>query len=218
MLARVGESLPWEVRSCGPGSKGEWLYSWAAIGDAEGGTLLMRRRTPDKRHEKIDFFYCKPPVGQICAPVTLLRIAGRRWPIEEVHRDAKQLACMDAYQVRCWTPLHRHLALAMAAMLVYTLAEAHEATRSGWNRAGHLTKRPDRARRRTCCRSRPAAMRSAPAWPCSSPTGPMTRTLTKHIGHTGDGYTRFEPAGITTGPAFALYSPHDSPRNLDPPK
>ncbi len=44
----------------------------------------------------------------------------------------------------------------------------------------------------------------------------MTRTLTKHIGHTGDGYTRFEPAGITTGPAFALYSPHDSPRNLDP--
>jgi hypothetical protein len=44
-----------------------------------------------------------------------LRICGRRWPIEEIHRDAKQLACMDAYLVRTWTALHRHLALAMTA-------------------------------------------------------------------------------------------------------
>lgn len=89
-------------------------------------------------------------------------------------------------------------------MLVYTLAEAHEATRSGWNRAEHLPKRPDQAP--------PANLLPIP------PTGPMIRTLTRHIGHTGDGYTRFEPAGITTGPAFALYSPHDSLWSLDRPK
>jgi hypothetical protein len=71
-------------------------------------------------------------------PAEFLRICGRRWPVEEIHRDAKQLACMDAYQVRTWTGLHRHLALAMVAMLVYTLAETHETARATWNPVDHL--------------------------------------------------------------------------------
>lgn len=68
-------------------------------------------------------------------------VAGGRWPIEEIHRDAKQLACMDAYQVRSWTALHRHLA--QAAMLVYTLAEANESARAAWNAELHLPSSPD---------------------------------------------------------------------------
>jgi SRSO17 transposase len=142
-LAQVAPSLIWETRSCGTGSKGLRLYQWAAISDAEGGTLLMRRRTPEKDCEKIDFYYCKAPAGTTCPPSTFLRICGRRWPVEEIHRDAKQLACMDAYQVRTWTALHRHLALAMTAMLVYTLAEAAEIARAAWDPTQHLPRDPD---------------------------------------------------------------------------
>lgn len=121
-LSSVAPSLIWETRSCGTGLKGLRLYQWAHLGLAAGTTLLMRRRTAGKDCEKIDFYRCKAPAGTLCPPSVFLRIVGRRWPIEEIHRDAKQLACMDAYQVRTWTALHRHLALAMIAMLVYTLS------------------------------------------------------------------------------------------------
>lgn len=143
LIASVAPSLTWEVRSCGTGSKGMRLFQWAHIGDADGGTLLLRGRTTDKHSEKIDAYYCKPPAGTTCPPSTFLRLVGRRWPIEEIHRDAKQLACMDAYQVRTWTALHRHLALAMTAMLIYTLAEAHELARTAWDPRLHLPNSPD---------------------------------------------------------------------------
>jgi hypothetical protein len=119
------------------------LFQWAHLGLTDGTTLLMRRRTAEKHCEKIDFYLCRAPSGAVCPPSTFLRICGRRWPIEEIHRDAKQLAAMDGYQVRIWTALHRHLALAMTAMLICTLAEAAEATRSAWNPALHLPNHPD---------------------------------------------------------------------------
>lgn len=142
-LAQVEGSLVWETRSCGTGSKGMRLFQWAHLGLADDTTLLMRRRTTEKDCEKIDFYLCRAPAGATCPPSVFLRIVGRRWPIEEIHRDAKQLACMDAYQVRTWTALHRHLALAMIAMLVYTLAEAHEIARAAWDPELHLPHRPD---------------------------------------------------------------------------
>ena len=141
-LASVAPSLVWETRSCGTGSKGMRFYQWAHLGLADGTVLLMRRRTAGKDCEKVDFYLCRAPSGTICPPSVFLHICGRRWPIEEIHRDAKQLACMDAYQVRTWAALHRHLALAMTAMLIYTLAEAAETTRSNWNPAFHLPKHP----------------------------------------------------------------------------
>jgi SRSO17 transposase len=144
-LASVAPSLTWETRSCGTGSKGMRLYQWAHLGLADGTTLLMRRRTAERDCEKIDFYLCRAPAGTVCPPQVFLRIVGRRWPIEEIHRDAKQLACMDAYQVRTWTALHRHLALAMIAMLIYTLAEAAELDRAAWSPEHHLPKHPDQA-------------------------------------------------------------------------
>jgi SRSO17 transposase len=46
---------------------------------------------------------------------TLVRVAGRRWTVEEAFQAAKGLAGLDEHQVRCWTSWHRWVTLAMLA-------------------------------------------------------------------------------------------------------
>nr|WP_157099853.1 hypothetical protein [Microbispora sp. ATCC PTA-5024] len=44
--------------------------------------------------------------------MTLVRIAGIRWHVEESFQAAKGQAGLDHYQVRNWTGWHRHITLA----------------------------------------------------------------------------------------------------------
>ncbi len=58
------------------------------------------------------------PAGRACSLPTLIRVAGRRWPVEEDFRLGKTDFGLAGSQVRCYTALTRHLALAMAALAV----------------------------------------------------------------------------------------------------
>lgn len=46
----------------------------------------------------------------------LVRVAGVRWSVEECFQAAKSQVGLDHYQVRHWTPWHRHITLAMLAL------------------------------------------------------------------------------------------------------
>ncbi|MBK3580460.1 hypothetical protein JHN63_43085 [Streptomyces sp. MBT65] len=73
--------------------------------------LLVRR---NRNSGELAFYHCYS-----AAPVplaTLVRVAGRRWTVEETFQAAKGLAGLDEPQVRRWTSWHRWVTLAMLAM------------------------------------------------------------------------------------------------------
>ncbi len=81
--------LAWEHRSCGPGAKGERFYEWAFIhdhtrDDAGVHSLLIRRHPTTG---ELAFYRCWTPRP---VPITtLIRVAARRWNIEETFQAAK---------------------------------------------------------------------------------------------------------------------------------
>lgn len=58
----------------------------------------------------------------------LVRVAGRRWSIEESFQAGKGLAGLDEHQVRTWTSWRRWTLLAMLAHALLAVLAAHEAT------------------------------------------------------------------------------------------
>ena len=123
-LARSLPRRAWRRLSAGTGAKGQRWYSWALveiIGDTDSGHhhLLLRRN--DKTGE-LAYYRCYSP-----DPVTLadyVRVAGRRWKVEESFQTGKGLTGLDEHQVRTWTSWHRWVTLAMLAhaFLVVTTA------------------------------------------------------------------------------------------------
>lgn len=119
----------WERRSCGDGSKGERLHDWTAFavrvkGEDPADTfthwLVLRRSLhPNRRgkdgqlHREIAYFLVHAP-----ADTTVSQIIGRaggRWRIEEDNEINKQLVGLAQYQVRKWTPWHRHVTACILA-------------------------------------------------------------------------------------------------------
>ena len=64
------------------------------------------------------------PAGRACSFTTLVRVAGRRWPVEEDFALGKSWFGLADSQVRRYTAITRHLALAMAALAVCTVTAA----------------------------------------------------------------------------------------------
>jgi len=127
--ARLVPASAWQTASAGHGSKGERDYSWAWLAAASPRRhLLIRRHLRD--HTDLACFYCHVPAGRGCSFTTLIRIAGRRWPVEEDFRLGKTGFGLADSQVRQYTAITRHLALAMAALVVCvtTAALAHPRT------------------------------------------------------------------------------------------
>jgi SRSO17 transposase len=103
----------WQRLSAGNGSKGPRFYDWAWIsiepepGAVPSGTLgqrwlLIRRNNATG---ELAYYRCWSP-----APVPLrelVRVAGRRWTIEESFQASKTLTGLDQHQVRRWTSWHR---------------------------------------------------------------------------------------------------------------
>ncbi len=56
----------------------------------------------------------------------LVRVAGRRWTIEETFRASKGLTGLDEHQVRRWTSWHRRVTLAMLAHAFIAVTAATE--------------------------------------------------------------------------------------------
>jgi SRSO17 transposase len=127
--ARLVPAAAWQTASAGHGSKGERDYDWAWLATASARRhLLIRRRLADPAD--LAYFLCHVPAGRACSFTTLVRVAGRRWPVEEDFALGKSWFGLADSQVRCHTAITRHLALAMAALAAcaVTAALARERT------------------------------------------------------------------------------------------
>lgn len=120
----VARGLPeeaWLRASAGEGSKGERLYDWACVplasaeaeeaGFRAGRWLLVRRQIDDPR--ELAYYLCYGPLQTEVRH--LIRIAGRRWSIEDGFKAAKSETGLDEYEVRKWEGWHRHLTLSLLA-------------------------------------------------------------------------------------------------------
>lgn len=119
MLAMMPQAM-WERRSCGQGTKGARYYDWATVAvtiagqapaDGYAHTLLIRRSV--SAPTELEFFLAHAPEH---TPIPeLIAVAGMRWKIEENNAQGKDLLGLDQYQVRKWTPWHRHVTACMLA-------------------------------------------------------------------------------------------------------
>lgn len=114
VAARIADRH-WHRYSAGNGAKGHRLYAWAwaRIDEHRPGWrwLLIRRNLTTG---ELAFFRCYAPTAMPL--MKLVRVAGIRWAIEESFQAAKGQVGLDHYQVRGWTPWHRHVTLAMLAL------------------------------------------------------------------------------------------------------
>ncbi|MFI5952842.1 IS701 family transposase [Cryptosporangium sp. NPDC051539] len=117
----------WQHLSAGPGAKGHRFYDWALIDlpappSATGRWWLLARR--NHRTSELAFYRCYAP-----RPVPLLelvRVAGRRWTVEESFQAAKGLTGLDQHQVRRWLSWRRWTLLAMLAHALLAVLTATE--------------------------------------------------------------------------------------------
>ncbi|WP_406445474.1 IS701 family transposase [Streptomyces sp. NBC_00631] len=123
----------WEKRSCGDGAKGPRVYHWAAvqlpvIEDFDGECPTHHRwalaRRSISRPDEIAYYLGYAPAGT--GVDQLVRVAGRRWAIEECFQAAKNECGLDEYEVRRYVGWMRHVTLAMLAhaFLAVTAAQA----------------------------------------------------------------------------------------------
>jgi len=115
--ARMVPASAWQTASAGHGSKGERDYGWAWLATASARHhLVIRCHLAD--HADLAYFYCHVPAGQAVTMARLVRAAGCRWPVEEDFALGKSWFGLADSQVRRYTAITRHLALAMAALAV----------------------------------------------------------------------------------------------------
>jgi SRSO17 transposase len=116
--------------SAGRGSKGERWYDWAVIDTTDDAAdsastghhwLLIRR---NRSTGELAFYRAYSPTK---VPISaLVKVAGRRWTIEESFAASKELAALDEHQVRTWTSWHRWTALAILAHAFLSVMAATE--------------------------------------------------------------------------------------------
>ncbi|WP_219419784.1 IS701 family transposase [Pseudonocardia nigra] len=123
----------WQRQSAGAGAKGQRFYDWALITlappadtadtDSACWWLLVRRH---RDTGELAFYRCYAP-----HPVPLrelVRVAGRRWTVEESFQAGKGLAGLDEHQVRRWGSWRRWTLLAMIAHALLAVIAANEHT------------------------------------------------------------------------------------------
>lgn len=124
-LAAAQPTFGWQRISAGAGSKGPRLYSWLLIdidSAVPGHEWIMVRRNDST--QELAYYRCWS--AQPVALQTLVRVAGRRWTIEESFQAAKGQAGLDEHQVRTWTSWRRWVILAMLAMAFLAVTCANE--------------------------------------------------------------------------------------------
>ena len=116
LALQIAESA-WVRCSAGDGAKGPRAYDWAVVEirplrePGKGHWLLARRSIANA--EELAYYVCYGPAGTALAE--LVRVAGRRWTIEECFEEAKGEVGLDQYEVRRWDGWYRHITLAMLA-------------------------------------------------------------------------------------------------------
>ena len=137
----LAKDLPeeaWFRASAGRGSKGERLYEWACIAlpdpdtTQEAGRWLLMRRSIEDPAELAYYLAYGPKETPISE---LIRIAGRRWQVEDGFEAAKGEVGLDEYEVRKWDGWQRHITLCLLAhaflVVVRSVAEHEERAAKG---------------------------------------------------------------------------------------
>ena len=125
-VARLVPRTAWETRSCGPGCKGHRDYAWAwAATSSPRHWVLIRRSLTDP--SDLAFFYSHVPEGRPVTLAILVKVTGKRWPVEECHQQGKGQTGLDQHQVRTWHSFHRHTVLSMCAQALLAVAAARPA-------------------------------------------------------------------------------------------
>ena len=121
VLAGLVPARCWEARTCGRGCKGHRDYQWAMVATSSPRHwLLIRRKLTDPAD--LAFFYCYAP-GPVSLSI-LVKVAGKRWPVEECFQQGKGQAGLDQHQLRLWHSFHRHTVLSMCALALLAVATA----------------------------------------------------------------------------------------------
>jgi SRSO17 transposase len=134
-LLTRGPGAGWQQISCGKGAKGHRLYDWAFVrldhSRSHGGPApdhqasqhwLMARR--NQRTSELAFYRCWMP--RPTPLVTLVRVAGSRWTVEERLQTGKGLVGLDQHQVRRWRSWYRWVTLAMLTHVFLVVAAVTE--------------------------------------------------------------------------------------------
>ena len=137
---KIAASLPkraWQRLSAGAGAKGHRYYDWALItvNPPAGSRLATTPDTADtqcwwllvRRHRgtgELAFYRCYSP--EVVPLRELVRVAGRRWTVEESFQAGKGLAGLDEHQVRRWTSWQRWTLFAMLAHALLAVIAANE--------------------------------------------------------------------------------------------
>lgn len=124
-LAAMLPASAWQRLSAGAGAKGYRYYDWAwidipaAAGQVGYRWVLIRR---NRRTRELAFYRCyaSTPVG---LPV-LVRVAGRRWSIEQSFQTAKGQTGLDEHQVRTWRSWYRWTTLVLVAHVFLAIVTA----------------------------------------------------------------------------------------------
>jgi SRSO17 transposase len=133
LLKRV-PARAWQQISCGKGAKGHRYYDWAflrldhdgpAPDDQAGKHWLMIRR--NHKTGELAYYRCYTPHPTPLA--ILVRVAGKRWSIEERLQTSKGLVGLDQHQVRRWRSWYRWVTLAMLAHAFLVVAAVTEHAR-----------------------------------------------------------------------------------------
>jgi len=115
----------WHTLSAGTGAKGERWYKWAQINTLDEpcqGRCSVLARLNNATGE-LAYYRCYSP-----GPVTLaelVRVAGRRWTVEESFQTSKGVTGLDQHQVRTWTSWHRWTVLVFLAHAFLAVMTAH---------------------------------------------------------------------------------------------
>jgi len=123
-LTRLVPRRCWETRSCGPGCKGHRDYDWAWVATCSPRHWVLIGRSISDPAD-LAFFYCHAP-GVVSLSI-LIKVAGKRWPVEECFQQGKGQAGLDQHQLRLWHSFHRHTVLAMCALALLAAATARPA-------------------------------------------------------------------------------------------
>lgn len=139
---QVAAALPrqaWQKLSAGAGAKGQRFCDWALVdiapitdrtadrtadGERSGCRWLLIRR--NRRTGELVVYRCYSPRP---VPLSILvKVAGRRWTIEEASRAGKGLCGLGQHHVRTWRSWYRWTTLAMLAHAFLTAVAVSEYT------------------------------------------------------------------------------------------
>ncbi|NMO03406.1 IS701 family transposase [Gordonia sp. TBRC 11910] len=118
----------WRRLSAGDGATGRRWYSWARVATTETpdtGTCTVLVGRNDRTGE-LAYYRCYTP--HPVALTALVRVAGRRWIVEESFQSSKGLTGLEEHQVRTWTSWHRWTILVMLAHAFLAVATAEQRT------------------------------------------------------------------------------------------